>query len=354
MHGKGINQPVIAAGKGSKTTSIKKCMAERKQSAFSVRYQQKEEMMKKNMKLMTMLCMVLFLVGSFTGCGSENGSGEGSQKTGSSDGTSIKIEDLDWTVDEGIVDGERYVLLSVTNNSEYTVAGLNITFQEKAGITDDERKGYYESFMAAAKAITDDETELKEIEEKIKEREISLYAETDCVADPGESVRNIHCFYYMGYFYVTDIAHYELVVPDIATIRYVDGNEIKTVYYDFSSRKYTEESETEIAYEWTQTELGNKIPKPDVKVLENFLDDSDDFSFEAYGITLEKFNAYVNECRAYGFTVNERSHDGYFMADDSEGYQVDLFYNEDDDSMHGSIESPELDSGDNSEGDGGE
>ena len=29
----------------------------------------------------------------------------------------IKIEDIDWNVDEGIVDGERFVLTEYTNNS---------------------------------------------------------------------------------------------------------------------------------------------------------------------------------------------------------------------------------------------
>mgnify|MGYP005610703415 FL=1 len=29
----------------------------------------------------------------------------------------IKIEDIDWNVDEGIVDGERFVLMEYTNNS---------------------------------------------------------------------------------------------------------------------------------------------------------------------------------------------------------------------------------------------
>lgn len=43
----------------------------------------------------------------------------------------IKIDDIAWNVDQGIVDGEKYVLLDYTNNSKYTVTDFEMTFKRK-------------------------------------------------------------------------------------------------------------------------------------------------------------------------------------------------------------------------------
>ena len=62
---------------------------------------------------------------------------EEAEETGnnSSAKDNIKIEDISWNVDEGIVDGERYILLSYINNTKYTIAGFEIQFTEKSDIT---------------------------------------------------------------------------------------------------------------------------------------------------------------------------------------------------------------------------
>ena len=49
----------------------------------------------------------------------------------------IKIDDIAWNVDQGIVDGEKYVLLDYTNNSKYTVTDFEMTFKEKGSVTEE-------------------------------------------------------------------------------------------------------------------------------------------------------------------------------------------------------------------------
>lgn len=52
----------------------------------------------------------------------------------------ISMDDIVWEVDEGIIDGERLVLLNYTNNTPYTIAGFEITFKEKSDITEGEKR----------------------------------------------------------------------------------------------------------------------------------------------------------------------------------------------------------------------
>lgn len=307
--------------------------------------------MNKKVKIFTILAVVLSIAACFAGCGSSEttnspgGSSETTNSPGSSSETTnspgsstakekINIEDISWKVDESVVDGDRYVLLNYTNNTQYTITNFELTFKEKISVTEEEKANFYSDIQEKFEASD------KEMED-IKSRPISMHAEADKVVNPSESASNINCYYYDGSFYLKDINHYNLVEPDIATIKYIDEDKIFTVYYDYGSKKYSAEAETEIAYQWSQTDLGSKIPKPDVKVVESGRDDEIIFMFDAYGLSLEQFNAYVEECKGLGYTVDPGSFEGFYSADNTEGYNVYLYYNEKDYSMSGTISAPE-------------
>lgn len=53
------------------------------------------------------------------------------------------------------------------------------------------------------------------------------------------------------------------------------------------------------------------------------------------------FDAYVDECKALGYTVDASSSEGFYSADNAEGYNVYLYYESDDGMMSGTIEAPE-------------
>lgn len=287
--------------------------------------------MNKKVEIFTILTIVLSMAVCLTGCGSS--------KTTNNPGNSISkekinIEDISWNVDEGIVDGDRYVLINYTNDTQYTITSFELTFKEKTGVTEEEKADLYSYIQAKFEASDEDM-------EEIKSQAISMHAETDRVVNPSESVSNINCYYYSGSFYVKDINHYNLVEPDIATIKYIDEDKIFTVYYDYASKKYSVEAETEIAFQWSQTDLGSKIPKPDVKVVKSGRDDDIIFMFDAYGLSLEQFNAYVEECKGLGYTIEPGSFEGFYSADNTEGYNIYLYYDEKDCSMSGTVSAPE-------------
>lgn len=121
----------------------------------------------------------------------------------------------------------------------------------------------------------------------------------------------------------------------------LDSLQKQCCYYDFTSKKYTAEDDTEKAVQWTSSELGTKVPKPDTKVIEAGGDDEIIFMFDAYGYSLDQFNTYVEECKKRGFTIEEGCFEGFYSADNEAGYNVYLYYNEDDDCMSGTIKSPD-------------
>ena len=68
-----------------------------------------------------------------------------------------------------------------------------------------------------------------------------------------------------------------------------------------------------------------------MKVVESGRDDESIFMFDAY----------VDECKALGYTVDASSSEGFYSADNAEGYNVYLYYESDDGMMSGTIEAPE-------------
>lgn len=88
-----------------------------------------------------MFIVIMSLLVSLTGCGS-------SKTTSSSPKEKINIKDIAWNVDEGIVDGERCVLLDYTNNTNYTITGFELTFKEKKNITEEENQNYIQKLKS--------------------------------------------------------------------------------------------------------------------------------------------------------------------------------------------------------------
>ena len=172
-----------------------------------------------------------------------------------------------------------------------------------------------------------------------------MHTESRDIVAPGESASNIHSYYYQGIHYLMNMNHYGLVEPDVAVIRYIDDGYIYTLNYDFKSDCYTKENNAIAAYQWTKNKVGDYIPKPDVPVLASMLDTEDSFWFEAYGMSSDQFDAYVNACKSQGYTVDVSDYRTYgisaYSAYDKNGYGINLTYDESGHVMAASVEAPE-------------
>lgn len=303
--------------------------------------------MKKKLLSLTLALVVVLTLAACAGAADEGNSP--SQTTASNDpkpsdsitptdsdpkSAAFSMDDIAWSVEEGIIDERRYALMSYTNNSPFTLTGLKIKFSEKETITDEEKEAFYSdiqtSFDFDDEAMTD-----------IKEEPISMRGDSDMVVAPGESVPNARCYYYGGTYYAKDINHYNLVEPDIAVIQYIDGENIYTVNYDFKSGKHTAGEKIVKAYQWSDSDLAEKVPKPDAQKVEVSSDREDWFAFNVYGMSMDKFDAYVEECKALGYTVDAHSYKGNYIADNAEKYSISLFLNEGNNYMSVNINAPD-------------
>lgn len=84
-----------------------------------------------NMKKKILLGLVLILC-CFIGCSSNS-----SKNRDDNNPPEIKMSDIDWSVKSGIIDDERKLTFSYKNNTDYTIAYIELTFTRKDMVLDD-------------------------------------------------------------------------------------------------------------------------------------------------------------------------------------------------------------------------
>ena len=146
----------------------------------------------------------------------------------------------------------------------------------------------------------------------------------------GDEVSNVPCHYFSGIYYLKDKAHLELMQPDIATIEFVSNGRLYTEYYDFKSQKYSLESDSEEAVQWTEKEIGTEIDKPEAEVIKVTLDLDDYLCFDVYGVSESQFEAYIDLCKERGYTKDADKDEDSYDAERDDEYSVSVDYDQTD------------------------
>ena len=123
----------------------------------------------------------------------------------------INIEDIDWKVRQGIVDGDRYALIYYTNNTPYTITHFELTFEEKDDLKEEDKEKFYKHIKDVVNA--DDEGM-----EEIKNKKIEFYAKSNRIVNKNKTVKNQRVYYYSGIYYLQDASYINLADPSTATI----------------------------------------------------------------------------------------------------------------------------------------
>lgn len=296
--------------------------------------------MKKSFKLLSIFCVILTIVICFAGCSdkkeNENESKENKVQIGKSE---INFEDIAWNVEETIVDGERKTVFNFTNNSKYSIASLEIDFKEKADITESDKQTFYNSLKKEYELSDEDMADLNE-------EGVKMNVNTEELVKSGETSSNADCQFESPFYDdLEDVSLYNYMAPDIATVRYLNDGKIYTAYYDFNAEKLTVENETLDAYNWSTTEIGNKIPKLEAEVLLSINDGNDEFSFYAMGVSEEEIKQYISACKEAGYTKNVNNADSkfeiYFIAESEEGYKLTVAYSKSTHEISATVKAPE-------------
>ena len=195
------------------------------------------------MKKMICLGLILLHILALSGCGdSEIPKGKDTSKTNvtSTEKEGIQpdvaIEEIVWSFENGDIEGQKCVVLQFTNNSEYTINEFELKFEEKADLSDDDKKQIY-SDLQKSQGFDD-----KYMNAFVKSREeldqpITMYGRCDEPIAPDSTSEKIKC-YYIGGWTSKEVLHAEKFEPVKAIINYTKDDTSFTLNYDFKSKTY--------------------------------------------------------------------------------------------------------------------
>ncbi len=271
--------------------------------------------------------LVVSIIFGLTGCGSESVVEESVSEIYEPDLSfkaeeAIKVEDVDWSIYNGVIDGERSLLFSYVNNTDYTINRVEIEFTPKAGTTVDDFSAllafvpdeyvadFTESFDTYVSYITMDSTNYQ-------------------VTPPGESA-NTGSECSLGYFEIQTSDQCAFMEPDIITVSFIGPNGLgyKTSY-DFKYQTYTTSPRDGIVLQpWPDSEISGLLPETNFDIIEISSDQDDWFTFYAYGVSRADYDTYVKAIKNAGFTYDYLSYDDYYSADNKDGINALASYEE--------------------------
>ena len=265
--------------------------------------------------------MIITSASLLSACG-ENGSNDSSQSDQSSNSDETtqeateKVFDfskIEWTTSRERKSGELQQVIEFTNNSDYPILNLMITFEQKSDTTDDDLK-VFDDYVKAGKI------------KKEKLHDIYIVGKCDTLIKQGES--NTGSLEINDSYEVKTEGQFSIMEPSEAKVEYVDGDKVYEVEYNYLSKKSKVVGEPKPAYNWSKTALGNQIPKLKCEV--TYVEDDKDTRFKVigYDYSQSKTDEYVEECKKMGYAVDYIYHSEYSIKLKKDSLKLQVSYNE--------------------------
>ena len=270
-------------------------------------------------KILT-LFMCTALVLSMAACGSGNGSPQEAGAKNTASAPDFNFEDIEWEVTESIEYGERRPVFNYTNNSKYDITEIDFNMKLKDDVTEsDVNKS--EELKKKAKDMDEEPTDL------------TIQVVSNNYVSSGESAENLDICLDGTIQLFTDYEAYELFEPDTITIYFVDDGCLYKTAYDYLNSESTGSSYVQEAFEWSDSEIASLLPKPNNQVVTVSYDDDSFFSASLLGSSMETYKSYVQQCKSKGFTKDEGGYDPYWTASNKDGYEVQITFYEEEESI---------------------
>ena len=249
------------------------------------------------MKKLICLFLAAVLVITCAACSSSNKTDDGGFAP------DIPIEQLEWSVSAGTVKGDNYVLLTLTNNSAFSIQSLKLDFTEKTEISKDDKSSFYADIQKSQGF--DDEWMQKYIESRDKlSQPISMYARIEDEVRPGATIDKVKCYYFGGWT-SKDVLHPDLFVPEKVTIGYEKNGVCYTLYYNFLSKLYDVETSEKAPEESSEPKQEGTAPTSGISGEENIMYGDVTPAFkEAMDSYEQFFNEYVAFMKKYSEADN--------------------------------------------------
>lgn len=222
-------------------------------------------------------------------------------------GDPVKVEDIDWIVENCIFEDEASLSFNYTNNSPYIITSVDMTFTPKTDVTSEQ--------LDIFSNVTDDVSD------------VYILGCNRKFSDPGETVTDSPCFINGTNTLVENMEQFGLMEPSSVTITYIGfDNLMRAVYYDYKTQTVSEYGESLTLYNWSDGDLAKLVPKPAERVVRVRTDDEDKFRFTIYDCSRERFEEYVQECKDAGFTEDFSSRTNSYSAKSTNGFELELRY----------------------------
>lgn len=137
----------------------------------------------------------------------------------------IKVEQIDYEVKDGVENGYRRVLFGYTNNSDYTVVSVELLMAMPEDVEDEALESAFADLIEQGFYTVDDLHDIK------------MGCDSTFAVEPGKTSGDRAATY--GMVYVTSLEQYELMEPDMLTIKFLHDGEIYEEYYDYRTGSYT-------------------------------------------------------------------------------------------------------------------
>lgn len=253
-------------------------------------------------KFAAMLIATSLTASVFTGCDKNN-----SDEPDYIDNPAILVEQIELNVSDSYE-------VTYTNNSDYTIIGMQVWYVPREDITDAEKEALKTSLKNNHEVSDEDLEDLR----------IFGVQNSDLV-EPGATSFASKLSYYHGKAKdKIDSADFALTEAGIYTIDYIDGDEIVTlVGGGYGDKKYYIH-EIIPKYNWGEDELTKILPKPDAKIITTDLNSEAWVIYTVYNASEEMFYSYVGACKENGFTGKVIDHS--FSAQNGDEFNLSVSY----------------------------
>lgn len=279
------------------------------------------------------LLLTALLCCSFCACGDDETDEDTDADSEASSVTEVSvpfsIDDIDWYVEEDVIDDVDALSFCYTNNTEYVIADVEMIFTQKEDVTDEDREVW--SDLQEDLSLSDDDM-----------TSAYVLGYNRKIADPGETVEGSLCVLNGSYYQLTTTEQLDITEASAVTIVYIDDGTMYYAYYDYTVGAFTTLSESAVdLYVWSENEIAELLPQPEFDIVQVTTDEEDYVYFTAYGVSLDAYTDYVNSCKASGFIEDvSYSSETRYQACNSDGYVLYAGYNDVEESLICSIEAP--------------
>lgn len=218
-------------------------------------------------------------------------------------------------MEEEVNDGERFLSFDYTNNSKYTILDVELKYEQKEGITQ-EQYALFDSLKEKNPYLIEDN------------QDIYIVGYNRKIAEPGKSVTTSPVVINGTSYIVENQEEYALFEPDIMTIAFIgpDGKGYG-IYYDYKSKKFSASSAgSQELHAWSDSELAKLLPEPDFKADVVSTDEEDAFFVYVYGISSQDYKSYIKVVQEKGFTKEKLEFNTSYSADNDNGIKLSLYY----------------------------